>query len=83
LDWNACTAVLHDIKKWMYNAELWIAFFRTYLFWQTVTDWLIECQFVLEHSMRITSMNSEFEERSKKMKNEFEKTLKEKNQVLI
>ena len=26
-------------------------------------------------------MNSEFEERSKKMKNDFEKTLNEKNQV--
>ena len=44
---------------------------------------LIECQFVLEHSTRIRSMNNEFEERSKKMKNDFEKTLKEKNQVLI
>lgn len=28
-------------------------------------------------------MNNEFEETSKKMRNEFEKTLKEKNQVLI
>ena len=28
-------------------------------------------------------MNNEFEETSKKMKYEFEKTLKEKNQVLI
>lgn len=35
-----------------------------------------------EHSMRLRSMNMEFEEKSRKMKNEFEKTLDEKNQQI-
>lgn len=35
-----------------------------------------------EHSTYIRSLSNEFEERSKKMKNDFEKTLKEKNQFI-
>lgn len=66
------------------EVELWIAF-QTFsnMIMLTDWDWMNECQFVLEHSTHIRSLSNEFEERSKKMKNDFEKTLKEKNQVLI
>ena len=36
-----------------------------------------------DHSTRIRSMNNEFEERYVKMKNNFEKILTEKNQVIL